>query len=131
MKRSMIALVSAGAITVALGGYAVGATRHDGAAERSAGCERTNQVFEARARQFRKQEQRIAQGNDTTAQYEIATAQLRILGVIVRQNPACFDAGARATATYLQLHPSTGQEDVAACDLAGIPAKDCDISTDD
>ncbi|MFD8740435.1 hypothetical protein ACFV06_36745 [Streptomyces sp. NPDC059618] len=127
MKRSMIALVSAGAITLALGGYAVGATRHDGAA----GCERTNQVFEARAGQFRKQEQRIAQGNDTTAQYEIATAQLRILGVLVRQNPACFDAGARATATYLQLHPSTGQEDVAACDLAGIPARDCDISTDD
>ncbi|MFE1288129.1 hypothetical protein [Streptomyces sp. NPDC058751] len=41
MKRSMIALVGAGAVTVALGGYAVGATRHDGASERSTRCERT------------------------------------------------------------------------------------------
>jgi hypothetical protein len=126
MKRSMIALVSAGAITLALGGYAVGATRH----EQSTRCEQTNQDFETRAGQFRRQQQRIARGFDTTRQDEIATARLKILSMIVGQNPNCFDAGTRATAAYLQQHPSTSQEDVAACELAGIPSKDCTISDD-
>ncbi|MEV5802243.1 hypothetical protein [Streptomyces collinus] len=128
MKRSMIALVSAGAITVALGGYAVGATQHNGASKQSTRCEQTNQDFEARASQFRKQQQRINQGGDTLKQYEIATARLRILSMIVGQNPTCFDAGTRATAAYLQQHPSESQEDAAACELAGIPSKDCTIS---
>jgi hypothetical protein len=130
MKRSMIALVSAGAITLALSGYAVGATRHDGASEQSTRCEQTNQDFETRAGQFRRQQQRIARGFDTTRQDEIATARLKILSMIVGQNPNCFDAGTRATAAYLQQHPSTSQEDVAACELAGIPSKDCTISDD-
>ncbi|MFF7600698.1 hypothetical protein [Streptomyces mirabilis] len=64
MKRSMIALGSAGAITLALGGYAVGATRHDGASERSATCEQANQDFEKRAGQFRKQKQRAAHDDE-------------------------------------------------------------------
>ncbi|MFI0966612.1 hypothetical protein ACH4S8_35320 [Streptomyces sp. NPDC021080] len=131
MKRSMIALVSAGAITLALGGYAVGATPDDGASEQSTRCEQTKQDFEVRAGQFRKQQQRIAQGNDTTRQYEIATARLKILSLIVGQNPTCFDAGTRATAAYLQQHPSMSQDDVAACELTGIPSKDCLISSDD
>ncbi|MGW6485581.1 hypothetical protein [Streptomyces sp. NPDC055056] len=130
MKCSMIALVSAGAITVALGGYAVGATQHDGAFEQSTRCEQTSQDFDARAGQFRKQQQRIARGGDTLRQYEIATARLKILSMIVGQNPTCFDAGTRATAAYLQQHPSQSQEDAAACDLAGIPSKDCTISVD-
>ncbi|MFB7248695.1 hypothetical protein ACFCYX_40435 [Streptomyces populi] len=130
MKRSMIALVSAGAITIALGGYAVGATQHDDASEQSTTCAQANQDFEARAGQFRKQQQRIAKGGDTIRQYEIATARLRILSTIVRQNPTCFDAGTRATAAYLQQHPSSSQEDAAACELAGIPSKDCTISVD-
>ncbi|MGW3912415.1 hypothetical protein ACWEBX_12965 [Streptomyces sp. NPDC005070] len=128
MKRLMIALVSAGAITVALGGYAVGATQHDGASEQSTRCEQTSQDFDARAGQFRKQQQRIARGGDTLRQYEIATARLKILSMIVGQNPTCFDAGTRATAAYLQQHPSESQEDAAACELAGIPSKDCTIS---
>ncbi|MFF2363982.1 hypothetical protein ACFVU0_14920 [Streptomyces sp. NPDC058122] len=131
MKRSMIALVSAGAITVALGSYAVGATRHDNASEQSTRCEQTNQDFEARVGQFRKQQQRIAQGAGTTRQYEIATARLKILSMIVGQNPTCFDAGTRATAAYLQQHPSVSQEDAAACELTGIPSKDCSISGND
>ncbi|MET8102845.1 hypothetical protein ABZV29_41535 [Streptomyces sp. NPDC005236] len=130
MKRSMIALVSAGAITVALGGYAVGATRHDGASEQSARCEQTHQEFEARVGQFRKQKQWIARGFDTTRQSEIVTARLKILGMIVGQNPTCFDAGTRAAAAHLQQHPSTGQDDGAACELAGIPSKECPTSTD-
>ncbi|MFG2951240.1 hypothetical protein [Streptomyces adustus] len=128
MKRSMIALVSAGAITVALGGYAVGATQYDGASEQSTRCEQTSLEFEARAGQFRKQQQRINQGEDSVRQYEIATARLKILSMIVGQNPTCFDAGTRATAAYLQQHPSESQEDAAACELAGIPSKDCTIS---
>ncbi|MGW1068058.1 hypothetical protein ACWD4F_26465 [Streptomyces aureus] len=127
MKRSMIALVSAGAITVALGGYAVGATQHDDASKQSTTCGQANQEFEARAGQFRKQQQRIAQGVDTNRQYVIASARLKILGMIVRQNPTCFDAGTRATAAYLQQHPSASQEDAAACELAGIASKDCAI----
>ncbi|MGW1064384.1 hypothetical protein ACWD4F_07715 [Streptomyces aureus] len=128
MKRSMIALVSAGAITIALGGYAVGATQHDGASEQSTTCAQANQEFEARASQFRKQQQRIAQGNDSIRQYEIATARLKILSTMVGENPTCFGAGARATAAYLQQHPSESQEDAAACELVGIPSKDCTIS---
>ncbi|MGW2781186.1 hypothetical protein ACWC3X_08030 [Streptomyces populi] len=128
MKRSMIALVSAGAITVALGGYAVGATQHDDAPAQSTTCVQANQDFEARASQYRKQQQRIAQGNDTTRQYEIASARLKILSMIVGQNPPCFDAGTRATAAYLQQDLSASQEDAAACELAGIASKDCTIS---
>ncbi|GGX79228.1 hypothetical protein GCM10010515_53720 [Streptomyces fructofermentans] len=33
-----------------------------------------------------------------------------------------------ATAAHLQQHPSVGQEDAAACELARVPAKDCGIS---
>ncbi|MGW0964624.1 hypothetical protein [Streptomyces sp. NPDC002516] len=128
MKRSMIALVSAGAITLPLGGYAAGATWHDGASGQSATCAQANQDFEARAGQYRKQQQRIAQGNDTTRQYEIASARLKILSMIVGQNPTCFNAGTRATAAYLQQHLSAGQEDAAACELTGIASKDCTIS---
>ncbi|MGW1067599.1 hypothetical protein ACWD4F_24145 [Streptomyces aureus] len=131
MKRSMIALVSAGAITIALSGYAVGATRHDSASGQSTRCEQANQDFEARASQLRKHQQRVTQGNDTTRQDEIAEARLKILGMIVGQNPTCFDAGTRATASYLQQHPSQSQADAAACELTGIASKDCLISSDD
>ncbi|WP_329294249.1 hypothetical protein [Streptomyces sp. NBC_01455] len=51
MKRSMIPPAGAGAVTLALGGYAVGATRHGGGSERSATCEQANQEFTTRAGQ--------------------------------------------------------------------------------
>ncbi|WP_328446815.1 hypothetical protein OG780_10140 [Streptomyces sp. NBC_00386] len=130
MKRSMIALVSAGAITLALSGYAVGATRHDGTFEQSTRCEQANQEFEARAGQFRKQQQRFAREGSTIRQDEIVAARLKILTLIVGQNPTCFGAGTRAAAAYLLQHPSLGQEGAAACELAGIPSKDCTISVD-
>ncbi|MFD5517858.1 hypothetical protein [Streptomyces sp. NPDC127066] len=126
----MIALVGAGAITLALSGYAVGATRHDGASERSTTCAQANQEFEARTDRFRKQSQRIAREGNTIRQDEIVTARLKILTLIVGQNPTCFGAGTRAAAAYLQQHPSVSQEGAAACELTGIPSKDCTIPND-
>ncbi|MFJ9814058.1 hypothetical protein ACIRU3_02085 [Streptomyces sp. NPDC101151] len=131
MKRSMIALVSAGAITLALGGYAVGATRHDSAAERSATCEQANQDFEKRAGQLRKQKQRESHDDDylNSMSADVTTTRVKILSTIVVQNPTCFGAGTRATAAYLQQHRSEGEEDAATCELAGVPSKYCLIAT--
>ncbi|MCX5007879.1 hypothetical protein OHB05_35445 [Streptomyces sp. NBC_00638] len=126
----MIALVSAGAISLAMSGYAVGAARHDGASEQSTTCEQANQDFAKRAGQFRKQKHRAAQGGETLRQSEIGAARMKILSMIVVQNPTCFGAGTRATAAVLRQHPSEGQEDAAVCELAGVPSRDCTITVD-
>ncbi|WP_217546026.1 hypothetical protein [Streptomyces sp. GbtcB6] len=128
----MIALVSAGAITLAIGGYAVGATRTDGASVRSATCEQANKEFTRRAGQVRKQKEREFHDEDflNSVNPDMESAQVKILGLIVEQNPTCFGAGTRATAAYLQQHRTEGEEDAAACELTGVPAKDCSIAVD-
>ncbi|MGW3337748.1 hypothetical protein ACWDCL_09740 [Streptomyces sp. NPDC001009] len=128
MKRSMIALVSAGAITVALGGYAVGATRHDSASERSATCEQANQEFEKRAGQLRKLKHQPGDEYLNSISGEMEPTRVKILSLIVVQNPTCFGAGTRATAAYLQEHRSEAELDAAACEIADVPIKDCSIA---
>ncbi|MFE2535482.1 hypothetical protein [Streptomyces sp. NPDC059371] len=132
MKRSMIALVSAGAITLASGGYAVGAMRHDGASERSATCEQANQDFEKRAEQFRKHKQRKSRdaeySDSVSASWEMESTKVKILSLIVAQNPTCFGAGTRATAAYLQQHRTEGEQDAAACELAAVLSEYCTIA---
>lgn len=130
----MVALVSAGAITLASGGYAVGAMRHDGASGRSATCEQANQDFEKRAGQFRRHEQRVSRdanySNSVSASWAMESTKVKILGLIVVQNPTCFGAGTRATAAYLQQHRTEGEQDAAACELAAVPSEDCTIAAD-
>ncbi|WSA81579.1 hypothetical protein OG930_42220 [Streptomyces sp. NBC_01799] len=131
MKRSMIALVSAGAVTLAIGGYAVGAARHDGASERSATCEQANQEFTTRAGQLRQQQQRAPYDDDEldSMQSDLDATQVKILSMMVAQNPTCFDAGTRATAAILRQHPTPEEADTAACDLTatatGTGSRDC------
>ncbi|MFK0281988.1 hypothetical protein ACIQVL_16165 [Streptomyces sp. NPDC090499] len=129
MKRSMIALVSAGAITLAVGGYAVGATRDGGGAGRSATCTQAEKEFTGRAGRLREQMEREFRDEDYSDSInpDMESTQVKILGLIVDQNPACFDAGTRATATYLRQHRTEGEEDAAACELTGVPAKKCSI----
>ncbi|MGW7608010.1 hypothetical protein ACWGKW_12185 [Streptomyces sp. NPDC054766] len=120
MKRSMIALVGAGAITLALSGYTVGSTRHDDAPKRSATCEQAGQEFKARADQLRKQQQREAPDDHEdlgSIQSDLNATQVKILSMIVAQNPTCFDAGTRATAAILQQHPTPEDADTVACDF--------------
>ncbi|MGW3629701.1 hypothetical protein ACWD7F_05995 [Streptomyces sp. NPDC005122] len=127
----MIALVSAGAITLASGGYAVGAMRHDGASERTATCEQADQDFEKRADQFRKhrqRESRDAEYSDSVSGWAMESTKAKILSLIVVQNPTCFGAGTRATAAYLQQHRTEGEQDAAACELAAVPSEYCTIA---
>ncbi|MET8099302.1 hypothetical protein ABZV29_22970 [Streptomyces sp. NPDC005236] len=130
MKRWITALVSAGAITVALGGYAVGATRHDSASERSATCEQANQDFEKRAAQLRKLKQRPADDYLNSISGYMEPTRVQILSLVVVQNPTCFGAGTRAAAAYLQQHRSEGELGAGACELANIPSRDCTIAAD-
>ncbi|MFD8153895.1 hypothetical protein ACFV28_24505 [Streptomyces sp. NPDC059720] len=134
MKRSVIALVSAGAVTLVLGGYAVGATRHDGASERSATCQQANEDFEKRAGQFRKHKQRESRDADyadsVSASWAVESTKVKILSLMVVQNPTCFGAGTRATAAYLQQHRTEGEQDAAACELAAVPSEYCTIAVD-
>ncbi|MEV5790028.1 hypothetical protein [Streptomyces sp. NPDC052192] len=129
MKRSMIALLGAAAMTVAIGGYAVGVTRHDTGSERSASCARTGRDFADRAAQLRKQ-LRETDGDETalTARAAFATTRVKILSAVVVQNPACFDAGTRATASFLRQHPAEDEKEAATCDLVGVAVKDCYVS---
>ncbi|MEU1601538.1 hypothetical protein ABZ468_55140 [Streptomyces sp. NPDC005708] len=138
MKRSMIALVSAGAITLTAGGYAVGATRHDSASEQSATCQQASNDFGKRASQLRKQKKREAHDEDylNSINAYAESAQVQILGLIVEQNPTCFGGATRAAAAYLQKPRSTDAEgaageDAAACELLSIPFKDCSVTADD
>ncbi|WP_333774354.1 hypothetical protein [Streptomyces sp. IBSBF 3136] len=139
MKRSMIALASAGAVTLAAGGYAVGATRHDSASEQSATCQQASNDFGKRADQLREQKKREArdEGYLNSVNANAESAQVQILGLIVDQNPTCFSGATRAAAAYLGKPPSTDAEDleagedVAACELLGIPFKDCSVTADD
>ncbi|WUD75597.1 hypothetical protein OG937_29855 [Streptomyces sp. NBC_00510] len=131
MRRSLIALGTAGAIALAVGGYAVGATQQSRAPEPSVTCEQPRQEFGARAAQIRKQLQREEQTGEIDAQQStFDTTRAKILSVIVEQNPTCFKAGTRAAAAVLQQHPSEGEADVAVCDLTGIEPDSCWVSVD-
>ncbi|MEU1618324.1 hypothetical protein ABZ479_13635 [Streptomyces sp. NPDC005722] len=132
MRRSLIALGAAGAITLAVGGFAVGAARQDGLSSgRSATCEQPRQEFGTRARQIRKQvRQEVADGEVDAQQSTLDRTRAKILSVLVEQNPTCFDVGTRAAAEVLLQRPSGGEADVALCDLTGIGAEDCWVSED-
>ncbi|MEV5145505.1 hypothetical protein [Streptomyces sp. NPDC052727] len=139
MKRSMIALASAGAVTLAAGGYAVGATRHDSTSEQSATCRQASNDFGKRADQLREQKKREARDEDylNSVNAYAESAQLQILGLIVDQNPTCFSGATRAAAAYLQKPRSKeaegleAGEDVAACELLSIALKDCSVTAAD
>ena len=120
MRRSVIALLSAGAVVLAGSGYAVGAGHRHGAAEQSAKCEQPTREFAKRADRLRKQ----VRGEDERRQ--VVTAQTEILAVLVKQNATCFDAGTRAAATVVQ-RLSGGEQDAARCDLIGIEVGDCGV----
>ncbi|WP_319461939.1 hypothetical protein [Micromonospora sp. RTP1Z1] len=127
MRRSMIALVSAGAVALAVGGYAVGASGHGGATKQSAMCEQAEQEFASRASQLRKQMQQ--RGLEVNARDNtLDEAQSKILTEVVQQNPTCFGAGRRAAAAVIKQHPSEGEADAAICDLLGIKAEDCSVA---
>ncbi|MET8287047.1 hypothetical protein ACGFWD_37620 [Streptomyces sp. NPDC048448] len=124
MKRSMIAPACAGAVTLALGGYVVGATRHGGGPERSATCEQANHEFTTRAGQYRKHQQLVSfDDDDVDVQSDLDATQVKILSVIVVRNPTCFDAGTRAEAAILRQHPTEEEVDVAARDLTATAAR--------
>ncbi|GAA4573519.1 hypothetical protein GCM10023176_38700 [Micromonospora coerulea] len=122
----MIALLSAGAVALAGGGYAIGAVGHRGAAKPSAVCEQAEQEFASRADQLRKQMQTPRQlGLNDSKRTTVEDAHSRILAEVVQQNPTCFGAGMRAAAAVIQQHRSEGEADVTICDLAGVKAEDC------
>ncbi|PWU52106.1 hypothetical protein DLE60_17320 [Micromonospora globispora] len=123
----MIALVSAGAVALAVGGYAIGAAGHRGVTKRPAMCEQAEQEFASRAGQLRKQMQQ--RGLEVNARDNtLDEAQSKILAEIVQQNPTCFGAGRRATAAVIQQHPSEGEADAVICDLIDIKAEDCSVA---
>jgi len=127
----MIALVGAGAIALAVGGYAVGATRPGDSSAQSAKCESAKREFETRAAQIRKQVLgRLDEGADGSRQTTMIDARVKIVSAIVEQHPRCFDAGTRATVAVLRQHPSEGEADVAICDLTGIRSEDCVVATE-
>ncbi|MGY5013299.1 hypothetical protein ACWCY6_35325 [Streptomyces sp. 900105755] len=118
MRRSVIALLSAGAaVVLAGGGYAIGEGGHDGAI---ATCEQTTQEFAKRADLLKKQ----VQGDDD--RWQVVTAQTEILAGMVKQNPTCFDAGTRSAAEVVQ-RLSGGAQDAARCELIGIKAGACSV----
>ncbi|GAA4572129.1 hypothetical protein GCM10023176_34390 [Micromonospora coerulea] len=124
----MIALVSAGAVALAGGGYAIGAVSHRGTNKQSAVCDQAEQEFESRAGQLRKQVQMLQRGFglDGNARDEaLDEAQRRILAEVVQQNPTCFGAGMRAAAAVIQQSRSEREADAAICDLVGIKADGC------
>ncbi|MGW1722430.1 hypothetical protein ACWCQK_05755 [Streptomyces sp. NPDC002306] len=118
MRRSVIALVSAGAaVVLAGGGYAIGAGSHNGATVK---CEQTTREFAKRSDQLKKQ----VQGEDD--RWQVVTAQTEILAVVVKQNPTCFDAGTRSAAEVVQ-RLSGGEQDAVRCELIGIKAGECSV----
>ncbi|WP_329165601.1 hypothetical protein OHB49_38905 [Streptomyces sp. NBC_01717] len=130
MRRSLIALTSAGAIALVMGGYAVGAAEHDSTSERSTTCEQAKREFETRAGQIRRQLRLESQEGETDShQITIDTTRAEIIRTLVEQNPTCFDAGTRAAAA-VQEHPSEGQADAAVCDLTGIEPENCSVAAD-
>ncbi|GAA1289377.1 hypothetical protein Psi02_17350 [Planotetraspora silvatica] len=56
--------------------------------------------------------------------------RVKILIMAVNQNPSCFDAKARATASVLSRQPSGDQRDAAVCELTGVRFEECPISVD-
>ncbi|MFE9651660.1 hypothetical protein [Micromonospora sp. NPDC006431] len=128
MRRAMIALMSAGAVALVGGGYAIGAVSHRDTNKQSAVCNQAKQEFENRAGQLRKQVQRLQRGSglDGNARDEaLDEAQRRILAEVVQQNARCFGAGMRAAAAVIQQSRSEKEADAAFCDLVGIKAYDC------
>ncbi|MER5789079.1 hypothetical protein [Streptomyces sp. NPDC001980] len=97
---------------------------------RSVACEQAKKEFTARAGRLRKQKQREARDEAylSSVNPDMESAQVQILGLIVDRNPTCFGAGTRATAACLRQHRPQGEEDAAACELAGVPAEECTIS---
>ncbi|MFC8256290.1 hypothetical protein ACFUNF_01150 [Streptomyces sp. NPDC057291] len=129
MRRSLIALTSAGAIALAMGGYAVGATQHDSVSGQSAVCEQAKREFETRAGQIRRQLRRESQEGETDSRQSTMDAtRAKIISVLVEQNPTCFDVGTRAAAAVSQQHPPEGQADAAVCDLTGIEPENCSVA---
>lgn len=128
MKRSMIALLGAAAMTVAVGGYAAGATLHDSGSDRSARCEQAARDFDARAGQVRRQLHAENSGDGGQRQHTFLTTRTKVLTGMVVQNPSCFDAGTRATASFLRQHPATDEQEAATCDFVGVALKDCYVS---
>jgi len=127
----MIALVGAGAIALAVGGYAVGSTRPGDSSAVSVKCESTKGEFETRAAQIRKQVLALPDHDaDGSRQTTMINARVKIVSAIVEQHPQCFDAGTRATAAVLRQGPSEGEADVAICDLTGIRSEDCVVATE-
>jgi hypothetical protein len=131
MKHSMIALVSAGAIALTVGGYTVGSTRLGDSSEPSAKCESVKREFETRAAQIRKQVLGLSDEDAVVLrQITMIDARVKIVSAIVDQHPRCFDAGTRAAVAVLRQDRSEGEADVATCDLTGIRSEDCMISTE-
>ncbi|MEU9155864.1 hypothetical protein AB0D59_36275 [Streptomyces sp. NPDC048417] len=120
MRRSVTALLSAGAaVVLAGGGYAIGAGGHDGA---TAKCEQTTREFAKRADELKKQVQK------EDDRWQVVTAQTEILAGVVKQNPTCFDAGTRSAAEVVQ-RLSGGAQDAARCELIGIKARVCSVES--
>jgi len=116
---------------LSVGGYAIGATRHDGASGRSTTCEQAKQEFKTPVGQIRKQLRRDTQATETDSrQITIETTRVEILSAVVGQNPTCFDVETRAIVAVLQQHPAEGQADAALCDLTGIQPDYCSITVD-
>ncbi|MFB7310609.1 hypothetical protein [Streptomyces sp. NPDC056192] len=132
MRRSLIALTSAGAIALGMGGYAVGAAQHDSVSGRSATCEQAKREFETRAGQIRKQLRRESQEGETDSrQSTVDATRAKIISVLVEQHPTCFDVGTRAAAAaVIQQRSSEGQADAAVCDLTGIEPENCSVAAD-
>ncbi|MFE2584142.1 hypothetical protein [Streptomyces sp. NPDC059378] len=126
MRPSIIAVAVAAALALTAGGYAVGATRQGGASER---CGRTAHEFTTLAGQIRKQLR--ADADFDSAQHTVDVTRAEVLGVLVAQNPGCFDARTRATAAVFRQHASEGRSDAALCELTGIGRNDCSVGLDD
>ncbi|MGW1619163.1 hypothetical protein [Streptomyces sp. NPDC002172] len=97
---------------------------------RSVACEQAKKEYTGRAGRLRKQKQREARGEAclSSVHPDMESAQVKIRGPIVDQNPTCSGAGTRATAAYLRQHRTQGEEAAAACELAGVPAEERTIS---
>ncbi|MEU0831391.1 hypothetical protein [Streptomyces sp. NPDC005969] len=127
----MIALTSAGAIALVMGGYAAGAAQYDSVSGRSATCEQAKREFETRAGQIRRQLRRESQEGETDSrQVTVVATRAKIISVLVEQNPTCFDVGTRAAAAVIQQRSSEGQADAALCDLTGIEPENCSVAAD-
>lgn len=129
MKPSLIALAAAAALALAASGYALGATQHDGAAERSPTCRQAEHEFGIRVDQMHRQMRLESHAEEIDPhQSAIDASRAKILSVIVEQNRSCFGAGTRAAAAVLRERLPEGEADAALCDLTGTEPRDCSVS---